>query len=92
MASDAPERMPAAIAQSSEFRAGRDEWNANASDNISAVPLMCVIVVSRNALNRREANPPKKSLNPQAHVAARLSAAGANWESAGTRLAKDPRD
>jgi hypothetical protein len=65
---------------------------------MKAVPLICVIVVNRNAFARRDADPPRKSLRPQAHVAAKLSAAGAIWESAGTigkrakRLACDVKE
>ena len=84
MASAPPATIPATIAQSCEPRSGTEEWNASASNNMNIVPLICVIVVNRNAFARRDANPPRKSLRPQAHVAARLRVAGAIWVLAGT--------
>jgi hypothetical protein len=82
MASEIPATNPANIAQRAVRAFGTGACDTSTRISMSNVPLAWVIVVKRNAFDRRAAYPPTKSLVPQAKVAARLNVIGVNRPSA----------
>src|SRR5207244_11468113 len=81
-----PPDMPAAAAQSRLEVEGSLLCAESANISMRTRPLACASVVTRNESERREANPPLKSLVPQHKPAARLKPTGTSCSADGTQI------
>src|SRR5712692_7358549 len=80
MAREAPPDTPPATTQPRLRPEGNEAWLVAARVTINSKPPTFTTVVSKNALVRRAAYPPRKSLVPQARTAAKLKPAGTSWD------------